>query len=66
LILLFVIAATIVVAIPGVLHRIRFGGDLSSTERFEQSRITNPMKPPFLVVVMPDGTIVTPRVAGQV
>jgi hypothetical protein len=34
-------------------------------ERPEQSATSVPLKP-FLVVVLPDGTIVTPRVAGQV
>jgi hypothetical protein len=66
LILLPLIVAAIVVASPRVRHRIWFGGDLSSTgERSEQQRITSPVKP-FLVVVLPDGTIVTPTVAGQV
>jgi hypothetical protein len=64
--LLSVTVAAIVVAIPQVRHRIWFGGDLSSTgERSEKSRITSPVKP-FLVVMLPDGTIVTPRVAGKV
>ena len=66
LILLYLIVAVILVAIPRVRHRIWFGGDLSSAgERSEQLRITSPVKP-FLVVVLPDGTIVTPTVAGQV
>jgi hypothetical protein len=63
-ILLSVTLAGIVVAIPRVRHRIWFGGDLfSARERTEQSRFAGPVKP-FLVVVLPDGTIVTPRVAG--
>jgi hypothetical protein len=66
LILLSIIVAAIVVAIPRVRHRIWLGGDLSSTgERSEQSHITSQVKP-FLVIVLPDGTIVTPRGAGQV
>ena len=66
LFLLSVIVAAIVVSIPRARHRIWFGGDLSSTEeRSEQSRITSPVKQ-FLVVVLPDGTIVMPTVAGQV
>ena len=58
LILLSIIFAAIAIAISRVRHRIRFGGDLSSIgERSEQLRITSPVKP-FLVVVLPDGTIV--------
>ena len=33
-------------------------------ERVEQSSVAGPMKQ-FLVVVLPDGTIVTPRVADR-
>jgi CBS domain containing-hemolysin-like protein len=66
LILLSIIFAAIAIAISQVRHRIWFEGDLSSTgERSEQSRVTSPVKP-FLVVVLPDGTIVTSTVAGQV
>jgi hypothetical protein len=66
LILFSMIVAAILIAIPRVRHRIWFEEVLSSTgERSEQSRITSPVKP-FLVVVLPDGTIVTPTVAGQV
>jgi len=70
--LLVVVLAGIVVAIPRVRLRIWFGGltrseisreDLSiATERAEQSATPSPLKT-FLVVVLPDGTIVTPRVA---
>jgi hypothetical protein len=73
--LLSAILAAIVVAIPKVRHRIAFGG-LTRSEisrenlsiarvRGEQSSVASPVKQ-FLVVVLPDGTIVTPRVAGQV
>jgi hypothetical protein len=71
--LLSVVLAAIVVAIPKVRHRIaftgfsRFGiprGDFSITrERSEQSTTPSPVKQ-FLIVMLPDGTIVTPRVPG--
>jgi hypothetical protein len=65
--------AMIFVAIPGVRHRIAFGG-LTRSEIFredfsiarvraEQSETASPSKP-FLIVVLPDGTIVTPRVVN--
>jgi hypothetical protein len=70
-----VIVVAIFIAIPRVRHRIWFGGwtglgiargDFSITgESAEQSATPGPLKP-FLVVVLPDGTIVTPAVAGQV
>jgi hypothetical protein len=73
--LISVVIAMIFVAIPRVRHRIAFGG-LTRSEIFredfsiarvrpEQSAILSPSKP-FLVVILPDGTIVTPRVAGRV
>jgi hypothetical protein len=74
LILLSVIVAAIVVAISMMRHRIsfkrliRFGiakEDFSITgASAEQSATPSPLKP-FLVVELPDGTIVTPRVADQ-
>jgi hypothetical protein len=64
--LISLVVAAILVAIPKVRHRIWFGGDLSGTGgHSEPSRITSVVKP-FLVVVLPDGTIVSPIVAGQV
>jgi hypothetical protein len=73
LFLLSVIVAAIV-AIPRIRHHIPFGSftrsgiareDISTARKAaEQSRIAGPMKK-FLVVVLPDGKIVTPRVADQ-
>ena len=65
--LLSVVIAIIVVAIPKLRHRIAFGG-LTRSEIFredfsiariraEQSATPGPSKP-FLIVVLPDGTIV--------
>jgi hypothetical protein len=75
LILLSVIVAAIVVSISMMRHRISFGSLIRSGVGKEESIITgesagqsvtpSPLKP-FLVVVLPDGTIVTSRVAGQV
>jgi hypothetical protein len=69
------IGVTIVFAIPMMRHRTSFGSlirsviakeDFSITGKSaEQAATPGPLKP-FLVVVLPDGTIVTPRVAGQV
>jgi hypothetical protein len=74
LILLSLIVAVIVVAIPRVRHRIAFGTITGSgvakedffiaRERAEQPGDTNPSKQ-FLIVVLPDGTIVTPRIADR-
>jgi hypothetical protein len=76
LILLSLIVAVtmIVVAISMMRHRISSGsltrsGNAKeefciSGESAEQSATLNPLKP-FLVVALPDGTIVTPRVADQ-
>jgi len=74
LFLLSVIVAAIVVAISMIRNRISFGSlirsgigkeDYSITgASAEQSATPSPLKP-FLVVVLPDGTIVTPRVADQ-
>ena len=74
LILLSLIVVTIVFAIPMMRHRIasstvmRTGigkEDFSMKgESAEQSAARNPLKA-FLVVVLPDGMIVTARVAGQ-
>jgi hypothetical protein len=71
LILLFV--TVIVVAVSKIRHRDSFrsfsgaeivGGDsLVARARNEQSAVAGPMKQ--LIVVLPDGTIVTPRVAGR-
>ena len=61
-----VVLAAIAVAIPRVRHRIWFREDFSiAKERVEESRIADPMKK-FLIVMLPDGTIVMPRVAAQV
>jgi hypothetical protein len=75
LILLSVIVAAIVVTSPSIRNCIVSGGwtrsgiareDFSVARvRAKQSIVAGPMKQ-FLVVVLPDGTIVTPRVAGQV
>jgi len=74
LILLSVSIAGIVVAISMMRHRISFGSlmrseiakeDVSITgESAEDSATPSPLKP-FLVVMLPDGTIFMPRVAGQ-
>jgi len=65
----------IVVAIPKVRHGIPSGGlthsqisrgdSSNKIGRAERSRAASPIEQ-FLVVVLPDGTIVTPRVAGKV
>jgi hypothetical protein len=75
LLLLSVILTAIAVAISIFRHHISVGSlnrsgiakeDSSvAQKRAGQSRIAGPMKK-FSVVVLPDGTIVTPRVAGQV
>jgi hypothetical protein len=75
LFLLSLIVAAILIAIQRIRNRIVIEGitpsgiarrDFSiTTERAERSRAAGPPKK-FLVVVLPDGTIVTPRVAGQV
>jgi hypothetical protein len=72
--LLSVILAAIAAAISIFRHRISFGslirseiarGDSSiARERVEQSRIAGPSKQ-FLVVVLPDGRVVNPRVTDQ-
>jgi hypothetical protein len=72
--LLSVILAAILIANPRIRSRIApgawtrsgiAGGDFSiARERFDQSRMTSPVKP-ILVVVLPDGTIVTPTAAGR-
>jgi hypothetical protein len=74
LILLFVTVAAIMVAVSKIRHRDSFrsfsgteivGGDSSvARARSEQFAVAGPMKQ--LIVVLPDGTIVTPRLAGQV
>jgi hypothetical protein len=74
LILLSLIVAAIAVAISIFRHHIAFGslirpeiarGDFSiARERTEQSRVASPLKQ-FLVVVLPDGKVVTPRVADR-
>jgi hypothetical protein len=75
LFLLSVIVAGILVAIPSIRNCIVSGGIIRfwitrgdssvASESAEQSRIAGPTNK-FLVVVLPDGTIVTPRVAAQV
>jgi hypothetical protein len=75
LILFSVIVGAIVIAISMMRRRISFGSLIRSGianenypiagESAEQSATPSPLKP-FLVVVLPDGTIVTPTVAGQV
>jgi hypothetical protein len=75
LILLFLIVVTILVAVSIFRHHSSVGslvrpeiarGDYSiAGERAGRSRIAGPVKQ-FLVVVLPDGTIVNPRVAAQV
>ena len=74
LILLSLIVAAIVVAVSKIRSRDSFGrfsrsgiasGDFSvARERSEQSRVPGPMQQ-FLLVVLPDGMIVTPRVADR-
>jgi hypothetical protein len=75
LILLSLIVAAIVFAVSMMRNRISFGSlirsgiakeDCSLTgASAEQSATPGPVKQ-FLVVVLPDGTIVAPRVTGQV
>jgi hypothetical protein len=75
LILISVIVAAILFANPKIRNRIVSEGwtrsgivreDLSiARECAEQSATPSPLKQ-FLVVVLPDGTIVTPRLAGPV
>jgi hypothetical protein len=66
--LLALIIVAIAVAISIFRHNISLGSGIGredsciASERAEQSRISGSMKK-FLVVVLPDGTIVTPRVA---
>lgn len=74
LFLLSLIVATILVAIPRIRNHIAFGSITGSgivkngfsiaKERVEQSRIAGPVKR-FLVVVLPDGKVVNPRLAEQ-
>ena len=74
LILISAIFAAIVVAISIIRYHMSFGSftrsgiareDFSiAGERAEQSRITDPVKQ-FLVVVLPDGRVINPRVADQ-
>jgi hypothetical protein len=72
---LTVTVTMIVVAIPIIRNRISFGSlirsgiakeDFSITGESTEQGATPCTSKPFLVVVLPDGTIVTPRVAGQV
>jgi hypothetical protein len=73
LILLFVTVAAIMVAVSKIRHRDSFrsfsgteivGGDSSvARARSEQFAVAGPMKQ--LIVVLPDGTIVTPRAVGR-
>ena len=75
LFLIFVTVAAIVVAIPSIRNcivprrfshsRIARGGFSIATGRAVQSSVAGPVKQ-FLIVVLPDGTVITPRVAGQV
>jgi hypothetical protein len=72
--LLLVTLAAIVIAIPIIRRHISFGSftrsgitreDISTArEAAEHSRIFRPMRQ-FLVVVLPDGKVVNPRVANQ-
>jgi hypothetical protein len=71
---LIVTVTMIVVAISLVRHGISSGSltrseitkeDSITGDGTKQSATPGPLKP-FFVVVLPDGTIVTPRVAGQV
>jgi hypothetical protein len=74
LILLFAIVAAILVAFPRTRNRIGFGGWTRfgtarenipiARKHAEKSKVAGPIKQ-FFVVVLPDGTIATPRVAGQ-
>jgi hypothetical protein len=74
LFLLSITVAAIVVVISMMPHRISFGSLIRSgiakedfsiaRERVEQSRVAGPLKQ-FLVVVLPDGRVVNPRVADQ-
>ena len=74
LILLSVLVVAIVVAVSKIRSRDSFGSFTSSEivsgdfpaarERSEQSATLSPSKA-FLIVVLPDGTIVTQRVTGQ-
>jgi hypothetical protein len=74
LFLLSLIIATILVASPRIRNCIgiegftrseNLSGDLSiAGECAEQSTTPSPMQQ-FLIVVLPDGTIVTPRVAAR-
>jgi hypothetical protein len=74
LILLSFVLAAIVVADSRTRHRILFGSFTGSgiarenialaREDADQWRIAGPMKQ-FLVVVLPDGRLVNPRVANQ-
>ena len=71
LILLSVIFAAIIAAISMIRHRIVFGSSTraeiareNAKELAEQSRVTGPIKQ-FLVVVLPDGKVVNPRLAEQ-
>ena len=73
LILLFAIVAAIMVVVSRIRNHASFGsltsaeivsGDSSvARARSEQFAVVGPMKQ--LIVVLPDGTIVTPRLAGQ-
>jgi hypothetical protein len=75
LILFSIILAAIAVAISVTRRHISFGSFTRSEivrgnfpaarERSEQSPVAGPMNQ-FLIVVLPDGTIVTPRMEGEV
>jgi hypothetical protein len=74
LILLFVTAAAIIVATSIIRQYLPFGNyaqngiaredPVIATERTGQSKVTIPTKQ-FLVVVLPDGKVVNPRVGNQ-
>ena len=71
LILTSIIVAAIVAAISMIRHHIAFGISTraeiareNAKELAEQSRATRPIKQ-FLVVVLPDGKVVNPRLAEQ-
>ncbi len=74
LILISAILVAIVVAISIFQYRISFGSFTRSgiarediaiaKERVEQSRFAGPMRQ-FLVVVLPDGRVVNPRISDQ-
>jgi hypothetical protein len=73
LILLSIIFAAIAVAISMIRQYISFGSlarsgianeDIADDNAQSNRGLPGPMKQ-FLIVVLPDGTIVTPRVAGQ-